>query len=252
MAFKLGSAITVDKSQCGLGLVENVPQLPLAEKGVADGVATLDTNGFVPLSQMNPSTKATTIVNTIAERDAIVTEQRFTGQRVLCLDASGDPSVTSGGATYILKAGQTNADWHKVSEEESMDVDRSVFLNKTTDSLDDVTAGTTNKHFTATEKTKLAGIAENATQNMTDADLLSRANHTGTQAASTISDLQTTCEGYIAAAQKGLLQICNDSSNLPSVPAGFVVNLYLKNDTQSLPNGMYVWDGTDLNVLFEE
>lgn len=40
-------------------------------------------------------------------------------------------------------------------------------------------------------KSKLDGIAAGATQNQTDAYLLSRANHTGTQTASTISDFTT-------------------------------------------------------------
>jgi hypothetical protein len=53
---------------------------------------------------------------------------------------------------------------------------------------DAVSDGTTNKAYTATEKTKLAGIATGATANDTDANLKNRANHTGTQTASTISD----------------------------------------------------------------
>lgn len=44
--------------------------------------------------------------------------------------------------------------------------------------------------YTTTEKTKLAGIATAATQNATDVYLLSRANHTGTQAISTVSGLE--------------------------------------------------------------
>lgn len=51
---------------------------------------------------------------------------------------------------------------------------------------DDVGDGTTYKQYSATEKTKLAGIASGATANDTDANLKDRANHTGTQAASTI------------------------------------------------------------------
>lgn len=43
--------------------------------------------------------------------------------------------------------------------------------------------------YTNTEKTKLAGIATGATANSPNATLLARANHTGTQLASTISDL---------------------------------------------------------------
>ena len=44
--------------------------------------------------------------------------------------------------------------------------------------------------YTTTEKTKLAGIATAATANDTDANLKNRANHTGTQAISTIAGLQ--------------------------------------------------------------
>ena len=69
--------------------------------------------------------------------------------------------------------------------------DTSNLFDKTTDTLDDITAGTTNKHFTDTEKSKLAGIADNATANQSDAFLLNRDNHTGTQTASTISDFDT-------------------------------------------------------------
>jgi hypothetical protein len=58
-------------------------------------------------------------------------------------------------------------------------------------STDNHTDGTTNKVYTATEKTKLSGIATGATANSADATLLARANHTGTQTASTISDFDT-------------------------------------------------------------
>jgi hypothetical protein len=43
--------------------------------------------------------------------------------------------------------------------------------------------------------TKLAGVAANATANSSDATLLARGNHTGTQAISTIVNLQTTLDG---------------------------------------------------------
>ena len=56
---------------------------------------------------------------------------------------------------------------------------------------DNHTSGTTNKVYTATEQTKLAGIATGATANSSDATLLARANHTVTQTASTISDFNT-------------------------------------------------------------
>lgn len=60
-----------------------------------------------------------------------------------------------------------------------------------TQSADTLTDGTTNKAFTASERTKLAGVAPGATANSPDATLLARANHTGTQALATISDAGT-------------------------------------------------------------
>ena len=46
----------VTKAQVGLGSVDNVQQIPLSQKGVANGVATLDTDSKVPVEQM-PTTK---------------------------------------------------------------------------------------------------------------------------------------------------------------------------------------------------
>lgn len=71
-------------------------------------------------------------------------------------------------------------------------------------SYDDV-AGTltfslTGESFTTAEKNKLAGIAVGATANDTDANLKDRANHTGTQLASTISDFATAVSGNSAVA----------------------------------------------------
>lgn len=60
---------------------------------------------------------------------------------------------------------------------------------------DEILDGTTYKQYSQTEKTKLSGIATSATANDTDANLKARANHTGTQLASTISDLSKTSVG---------------------------------------------------------
>lgn len=48
--------------------------------------------------------------------------------------------------------------------------------------------GLSTNDYTTIEKTKLAGIADNATANDTDVNLKNRANHTGTQSADTITD----------------------------------------------------------------
>lgn len=74
------------------------------------------------------------------------------------------------------------------------------YFNKSTDDTDDITVGATNKFTTAADIAKLAGIATGATANSSDAFLLARANHTGTQLAATISDFSTAADLRIAAA----------------------------------------------------
>ena len=44
--------VLLDKSDIGLGNVDNVQQIPLIEKGANDGVATLDSSGKIPSSQL--------------------------------------------------------------------------------------------------------------------------------------------------------------------------------------------------------
>ena len=62
--------------------------------------------------------------------------------------------------------------------------------------------GLSTEDFTTAEKSKLADIASGATANQTDAYLLSRANHTGSQTASTISDFTTAVQAVTIDASK--------------------------------------------------
>jgi hypothetical protein len=57
------------------------------------------------------------VVADIAERNALVLTQ---DTQVLVLNATADPSVSSGGATYVWR--QSNATWYKISETESLDL----------------------------------------------------------------------------------------------------------------------------------
>ena len=57
--------------------------------------------------------------------------------------------------------------------------------------------GLSDENYTLTEKNKLAGIATGATKNDTDANLKNRANHTGTQPSSTISDFASTVRNTV-------------------------------------------------------
>ncbi|MBM4644177.1 hypothetical protein GS464_16310 [Rhodococcus hoagii] len=61
------------------------------------------------------------------------------------------------------------------------------------DDIDD--SSTTHKFASSSELSKLAGIATGATANDTDSNLKNRANHTGTQAISTVTGLQTALDG---------------------------------------------------------
>lgn len=61
--------------------------------------------------------------------------------------------------------------------------------------------------FTTAQETKLAGIATGATANDTDANLKNRANHTGTQAANTITGLATVATSGSAADLTGNLAV---------------------------------------------
>lgn len=61
--------------------------------------------------------------------------------------------------------------------------------------------------MSSTDKSKLDGIASGATANSSDATLLSRANHTGTQAAATITGLATVATSGSAADLTGNLAI---------------------------------------------
>ena len=57
--------------------------------------------------------------------------------------------------------------------------------------------------MSATDKTKLNGVATGATVNLNDATLLARANHTGTQTSSTISDFNTATDARVVAGITG-------------------------------------------------
>lgn len=52
-ACSVGNLHNMTKADVGLSNVLNVAQVPAAEKGVANGVATLDSNGLIPSAQIN-------------------------------------------------------------------------------------------------------------------------------------------------------------------------------------------------------
>ena len=131
------------------------------EKGSDSGLAPLDNQGYVPIYHTNPSVRSSKVVNTIADRDAIDTDQRYEGFRVHVIDATADETVNEGNAGYILKAGLTNNDWVKNYENEALDVDSS----------DDIPEGEQNLYRSPADKDKLDGIESGAEVNQTDEEI---------------------------------------------------------------------------------
>jgi hypothetical protein len=76
---------------------------------------------------------------------------------------------------------------------------------------DAVPDGTTAKQFTATNQTKLSGIAAGATVNSTDAALRDRSTHTGTQSADTLTD-GTTNKAFLATERTKLTGIATGAT----------------------------------------
>lgn len=164
-------------------LVNDAGYIPSSQKGVANGVASLGSNGKIPELQ----------IPAIAITDTFVVESEA---EMLALDAQvGDVAIRNDESqSYILQGTDPSdlADWQELKTPTggvaSVNGQTGTVV-LTTDDIDDTS--TINKFVTGAEKTKLDGIAVGATANQTDAYLLSRSNHTGTQTLATISDAGT-------------------------------------------------------------
>ena len=80
----------------------------------------------------------------------------------------------------------------------------------------DLATGALKGLMSSADFTKLSGIAAGATVNSTDATLLNRANHTGTQLAATISDFNTAADARVTAGitgKQGNIQFQDEAAN---------------------------------------
>lgn len=108
---------------------------------------------------------------------------------------SGSVPASGGGTTNYLRADGSwavpggSAVWGSITGTLSSQTDLQTALNGKQPLAAVLTATTAS--YTTAEQTKLSGIAIGATANSSDATLLARASHTGTQLASTISDFNT-------------------------------------------------------------
>lgn len=77
--------------------------------------------------------------------------------------------------------------------------------------LDDIPDSATRLAMTSSERTKLSGVATGATANSSNATLLARANHTGTQSADTLTD-GTTNKAFLATERTKLSGIATSAT----------------------------------------
>lgn len=104
------------------------------------------------------------VVNTITERNALVTGAPGNGfntsmpSQVMVITATGDPTVTTGGATYIWES--VSQTWFKISEYESLDLvlNWSSLVGGPASSVADIDDAVSKKH-THTNKTTLDAIS---------------------------------------------------------------------------------------------
>lgn len=121
------------------------------------------------------------IIGTVGETNITLVTPDFHEVEVLEVLAPADVAIIDIGVVGLGNSGGSGGAVDSVNSKTGI-----VTLNQ-----DEIPDGTTHKQYLATEKTKLAGIATGATANATDANLRDRTTHTGAQAISTVTGLQT-------------------------------------------------------------
>jgi len=159
-------SVSLTKADVGLSSVDNTSDVT---KNAA--VASLTNKNLTSATNTFPTFNQSTTGNA-ATATTLATARTING---VAFDGSANITVSDATKVPATRAVNTKA------------LSADVVLTQ-----DDVGSGMTAKQYTATEQTKLAGIATAATANSTDAQLRDRSTHTGAQTASTISDFQTT------------------------------------------------------------
>jgi len=167
-----------------------VGHIPTSEKAANNGVATLDASGKIPASQLGSSFfNYQGNWNASTNTPALIDGTGTNGD-VYIVSVAGTQDLGSGSITF---AEQDWVIYNGSIWEKSVNSNSVVSVNTQTGVVvldtDDISEGTTNKYLSDVQKTDLTDGGE-STLHYHNSDR-SRANHTGTQTASTISDFDT-------------------------------------------------------------
>lgn len=122
-----------------------------------------DIQALIDQAIANQENQQIYLVDDIAARDALPTTQVI---KAIVLDATSDPTVDSGGATYVYNT--SDSTWIKTSEEESMEltVTWDSLVGKPASSVSAIDAAVSNSH-THANKTQLDKIDQNGDGHLT-------------------------------------------------------------------------------------
>jgi len=178
--------------------------LVISGGGGGSGTVTNVSSSTADLTVTNPTTTPSL---TVVSAPKLTTARNINGvpfdgtAAITVADATKEPVITAGTTSQYYRGDKT-------------------FQTLNQDAVPD---GTTNKAYTATEKTKLSGIASGATANQTDAYLLSRTNHIGTQSADTIVD-GTTNKVYTSTEKTRLANTSGTNTGDQTIPTSLPPN----------------------------
>ncbi|NSY17272.1 hypothetical protein [Neorhizobium sp. AL 9.2.2] len=190
-AVKLTGTVDLDR-------LPTIPNAKISDLDAAKLTGTIDV-ARLPVIPGNNSLSATSIAGLTTLQQAAVS----LGTMVYTADGgawrySGSGSKTAE-ASYYYTADVT-PEWNAIANKPALATAAQGALADTAlqagASAEVLTEGATKKLLTATERTKLAGIATGATANATDASLRDRTTHTGLQEMATISGLVAALSTY--------------------------------------------------------
>lgn len=152
------------------------------------------------------------------------------------LAATGSASGATflrGDGTWAVPAGGGDANLSVSRTDTTITVESDAGTDAVITAADGLNAGV----MTAAQQIKLAGVASGATANDTDANLKNRANHTGTQSISTISDFDTAVAARIASSVKRQRIRDLPDRALVDTPVSLTITAYPNQVTTTISSG---------------